>query len=103
MWDDGLIGRQELVARVVATADGDVVELTSFTPGPAGIDQLRSSTGVTVTFDHARPDRVHQITIARDADPSAVATLVGYSMAEQIREFRASGSRRAVRLRPDGD
>jgi hypothetical protein len=103
MWDDGLIGRQELVARVVATADGDVVELTSFTPGPAGIDQLRSSTGVTVTFDHARPDRVHQITIARDADPSAVATLVGYSMAEQIREFRASGSRRAVRLRPDRD
>lgn len=103
MWDDGLIGRQELVARVVATADGDVVELTSFTPGPAGIDRLRSSTGITVTFDHARPDRVYQITIAPDADPAAVATLVGHSMAEQIRAFRASGSRRVVRLSPDGD
>lgn len=98
MWGDGMIGNQDYVASIIDRGDGFAVELVSFAPGPAGVDEMSLPNGITVSFDHAQPERAHRIVIEPNADRSAVATLLGYDMAEGVEEFRASGSSRPRRM-----
>lgn len=98
MWGDGMIGQQDFVASIIDRGDGFAVELVSFAPGPAGVDEMSLPNGITVSFDHARPERAHHIVVESNADRSAVATLLGYEMAEEVEAFRASGSSRSQRM-----